>query len=476
MRNKALFGVLFILTTVKLSINCSLITTPLVKNTIISGTVHNGEIANYYFDPSNPLNPLLHDKSTPKAFNLYLTLSICTLPASTKQLKPLDLYISQTDSTPGPDTIQVDKSDLKFKKEVGLEYVRLVVEGITPSTKNLYLSVHAPKLESSSSEENFWQYELSASVTGFMENQSSTTVILHDTDHNTAAFSAIQSSKKQTVLKAYVLPENETSTWMPLCMLSKKSLKSFHVKRDVAQEVVRFHVDNLEVNSKYRIFYTEESTGHTQYRRITNSVSFGTAQAESNCRVIQPTKFCTDVNYSVPSPNNITDQKVLTERYDAFANERYQSFEDALKRFDCSTVYSPLRTCDDCRKAYKTWICAITIPRCATGTPPGGEAPGLQFRNDNPTYSVGPFTLNDTNAFMEYLPCLDLCWDVVRSCPAFFQFSCPSKDPSNVDYGVTPNCNTLSILPPSQGFNLSVSPLYLLGLLLTYIVTYRQWF
>ncbi|ORY05430.1 hypothetical protein K493DRAFT_296479 [Basidiobolus meristosporus CBS 931.73] len=464
MRGWMMYGAFLTLVSLKVLVLSSPITIPLVKNTIASGDIHSGETSHYYYDALDASNPILDAISAPKTYNLYISLSICSLPEHASQLKPLEISLSQSHPTSGPDGKLSDNSSLKIKQDVGLEYIRLVVENISP-TKSLYVGVHAPHLAETNPKENHWQYELSISTTGFMENESGLSITFHDADHNTAAFSMPQHTKRPNVFKAYVLQEQEDLPWMPLCMLSKKSLKSFHVKRDLAQESVRFHVDDLNVNTSYRIYHVEESTGPTRYRRVTRGVSFGTAQTESNCVVIQPANFCTKVNYAVPSLSNGTNQATLAKMYDDYAHARYLEFEKALGRFDCSTVYSPLRNCTHCLDAYRTWVCAITIPRCAGGKPPGGEAPGLQYRNDN-AYAVGPFFLNQTNAFMQYLPCLDVCLEVVRSCPAFFQFSCPSPDPSSLDYGTAPNCNSFTTLTTSQGAHLHIPPTVLSALLL----------
>ena len=58
-----------------------------------------------------------------------------------------------------------------------------------------------------------------------------------------------------------------------------------------------------------------------------------------------------------------------------------------------------LWTCDDCKEAYREWLCTSVFQRC------GGSEPS------------GPIVR----------PCADTCWAVVRKCPATQQFSCPNN-------------------------------------------------
>lgn len=58
-----------------------------------------------------------------------------------------------------------------------------------------------------------------------------------------------------------------------------------------------------------------------------------------------------------------------------------------------------LWTCDDCKEAYREWLCTSVFQRC------GGSNPS------------GPIVR----------PCDDTCWATVRKCPATQQFSCPNN-------------------------------------------------
>lgn len=113
---------------------------------------------------------------------------------------------------------------------------------------------------------------------------------------------------------------------------------------------------------------------------------------------------------------------------------------------DSTSKYSLARSCDDCKVAYKNWLCNVAIPRCEDYTSsnsfayernvghkfPNGTAlsageieslvrtPGHNAsRNKFIDEKIGP------GPYKEILPCDDLCYEVVQSCPAVLGFQCP---------------------------------------------------
>lgn len=254
-----------------------------------------------------------------------------------------------------------------------------------------------------------------------------------------------------------------------------------------------------------------------------------TTKHDENCAVIYNLTFCPQVNYAVPANPARNSTRNLAALYDNTTAKLYQNFSYSLQQIPCNTTpssqYSLAVTCADCDKAYKTWLCAVTIPKCmdfssnynasflnwdgapsavplgisSTATGSGALASGVgptattayssssAFHNDLPSASPLPANINtnylmprnlaqkplpnaslppitdhvqhdlqmnwiatnssrnnDTIAalvqpgpYMEVLPCADLCYDLVRMCPAALQFSCP--DPGgwleSVNYG-----------------------------------------
>ena len=168
--------------------------------------------------------------------------------------------------------------------------------------------------------------------------------------------------------------------------------------------------------------------------------------------------FCSEVAYAVPSnPDKFsptTGLPDLAATYDKNAADMYQFFNYSLQQIACNTTssaqYSLARTCDDCARAYKQWLCAVTIPRCEDYSSISPwlmpRNAGLDFVNGSSMIFPGndqsgqaPLSVVATNQsrnllidtdiqpgpYKEVLPCEDLCYDLVQSCPAALQFGCP---------------------------------------------------
>ena len=152
------------------------------------------------------------------------------------------------------------------------------------------------------------------------------------------------------------------------------------------------------------------------------------------------------------------------ELYDNQAQAYYANFTKSLAQVACdapgSAQYSLARTCTDCARDYKAWMCTVLMPRCEDFNATG---PGLKDRNINVPLSNGtiPYSYNMTKEFnettrerfafqgsrnpmidteiqpgpyKELLPCEDLCFDIVRSCPASLQFTCPPNSMRGASY------------------------------------------
>jgi calcium channel MID1 len=184
------------------------------------------------------------------------------------------------------------------------------------------------------------------------------------------------------------------------------------------------------------------------------------------CQVIFDLDFCDSVAYAVPSnPDFKDDDNKLKNLYDKKAELYYTNFTRSLAQVACDTEaeaqYSLARTCKDCENDYKNWLCSVLIPRCEDWNAPGNF---LQARNVNALLSDGSLTfagnltteLNDTvrkrlsynstrnpgidevtplGPYKEMLPCEDLCFDIVRSCPPQLGFACPNSPARELSYG-----------------------------------------
>lgn len=197
-------------------------------------------------------------------------------------------------------------------------------------------------------------------------------------------------------------------------------------------------------------------------------------KADGNCALMFDLEFCSEVAYAVPA-NILTypDRDGLAARYDSYASALYDNFTYSLQQIACNassdSIYSPAKTCADCAHAYKEWLCAVTIPRCEDFS---AEYEWLQPRNVaqrfangsslpsdflNTTYwpMTGAPTLEGSPAwsqtynstfssnrsrnhgvidldimpgpYKEVLPCDDLCYSLMQSCPAKLGIGCPVK-------------------------------------------------
>lgn len=186
-----------------------------------------------------------------------------------------------------------------------------------------------------------------------------------------------------------------------------------------------------------------------------------------NCALLFNLSFCTSVAYAAPAnPQTFNTTELLALQYDQYAQSLYQNFTYSLQQIPCNTTssaqYSLARTCSDCDAAYRQWLCAVTIPRCEDISKP---APYLQPRAVNYTfinssYAVGTdgdlafskanrsrLSFNSSRnpmidsvirpgPYKELLPCKDICYNLIRSCPAALQFACPLEGHGlNYSYG-----------------------------------------
>ncbi|KAF2016617.1 hypothetical protein BU24DRAFT_451109 [Aaosphaeria arxii CBS 175.79] len=247
-----------------------------------------------------------------------------------------------------------------------------------------------------------------------------------------------------------------------------------------------FHVQNLTADTSYRgylVVDTDMTTSNLDFSataplgaggRVWQQFIF-TTKKDDSCQVIFDLPFCTNTAYAVPSSRKFkSDDAALISIYDAKAAAYYTNFTKSLSQIACETTgsaqYSLARNCTDCASDYKDWLCTALIPRCEDWSAKGDA---LQMRNVNSPFLDGSpppsdfvsstFALNrsspDFNATIgeraafaksrhafideeiqpgphkEILPCEDLCFALVRSCPAQLQFACPIEPARSLAYG-----------------------------------------
>ncbi|PSN68506.1 hypothetical protein BS50DRAFT_491187 [Corynespora cassiicola Philippines] len=239
----------------------------------------------------------------------------------------------------------------------------------------------------------------------------------------------------------------------------------------------QFHVQGLQNGVTYYGFLAVNGTNEGLELPGIGTIRAGgevfeqfnwTTKVEDSCQVLFDLEFCSDVAYAVPSsPDFKFDDAALKKVYEDQARGYWDAFSKSLAQVACDTTdtakYSLARTCDDCKADYKAWLCSVLMPRCEDWS---ADDPWLMERNINARLADGsqPFAanrstdpdFNKTKAmrtaynssrnplidevikpgpYKEVLPCEDLCFDIVRSCPAQLGFACPDWPHRNVTYG-----------------------------------------
>lgn len=141
------------------------------------------------------------------------------------------------------------------------------------------------------------------------------------------------------------------------------------------------------------------------------------------------------------NPNSHRNFSSLASFYDNRTEELYKNFSFSLQQIPCNTSssaakYSLARDCDDCAAAYKSWLCAVTIPRCEDFSADQGLARSSN-QSEATSFSRNPIIDQkiQPGPWREILPCEDLCYNLVQSCPAALEFACPTGKGLESSYG-----------------------------------------
>lgn len=403
---------------------------------------------------------------------LHITLNICDQPLPKTANPngapaPLQLYISTDSDNKSPDN---DNNNYEVPITYGYGAISINVTG------DVYLSVVVP--EKSKQFDGKYSYEL----TGSTDNPYTTyvddaTMVLVDSDTGAALLSS-EDTTNTSMYGVFVHPQDDRT----ILGLSRSfcGLRNWARIKGNINDLSTGDVDTglmiLGGSETKQQFYVKNLNGSSAYYGIMalNGTSTGsklgagnvggggklwkpmnfTTKASGNCAVIYNLTFCSNVAYAVPSNNTKYSQIELSNLYDNDAKDKYQNFNKSLSQIPCDTTssaqYSLARNCTDCANAYKTWLCAVTIPRCedfsssadylmprlvsqlfSNGSSPQEriEAPLLAGNKSTVNMSSSRNSRIDTDIrpgpYKEVLPCTYLCYEIVQSCPASLQFSCP---------------------------------------------------
>lgn len=425
---------------------------------------------------------------------VYITFNTCLQPSpntsaadSDNSIPPqLELYLSLSESNPKPGPA----SGSTEQQTIQVEHGYAIYE--TDADSDVYVGISAPN---TTEFDGIWNYEVAASIDAPFHSfagENVTNLYFVDGDNHAALLitnDTTEAMPNETIYQEWmkinppwgVFASNQNDRSFlgiqrSFCGLKNTAQLAANIKgitnQNVAQMTNRglggkpkeqFYVTGLNNTSKYWGILAMDGNstdsgvgviggGGTVWEPIT----FET-KTENNCALMYNLSFCSEVAYAVPAnPDKfspITGLPELAALYDSYAAQMYTYFNYSLQQIPCNTSssaqYSLARNCDDCARAYKQWLCAVTIPRCADysstssflkprnlGQPfvNGSSISSAQFDVDQALLNAvatnssrNPLIDTDIRPgpYKEVLPCKDLCYDLVQSCPASLGFSCP---------------------------------------------------
>jgi calcium channel MID1 len=435
------------------------------------------------------LEPEVHElRRRQSGTTVHVTVNTCLQPSSniTDAIPPqLEMYISLSSSNqkPGPGS----GTPVSIIGGYGVYEV--------DATSDVYVGISAPNTTAFS---GIWNYEIAASIDApyhFFNSSQVPNLYFVDSDNHAALLitnDTTQALPNETVYQEWmkldppygVFASNQDQRSIlgiqrSFCGLRNNAKLAANINNVANQNVAtmtnrgiggkpkeQFYITGLNATSRYWGMLVMEGNSTASGTGVVGgggtvwaAIDFNT-KTENNCALMYNLSFCSEVAYAVPTnPDKFSPETGLANLaalYDSNAAQMYQYFNYSLQQIPCNTTssaqYSLARTCDDCARAYKQWLCAVTIPRCADFSNPSGY---LKPRNVGQPFINGSSISSDlslstgqdqtllaavaTNSsrnplidtsiqpgpYKEVLPCEDLCYGLVQSCPASLGFACP---------------------------------------------------
>ncbi|OBT66015.1 hypothetical protein VE03_03236 [Pseudogymnoascus sp. 23342-1-I1] len=426
---------------------------------------------------------LIHKRAN-ETRSVYITLNTCLQPTSAKNDSgpppQVTIYVGDNQTTLGAD--QPADGQRKMAAEFG--FANLTFD----ASKDIYIALTGPN---TTDFQDVYSVELVASIDTPYHSYSGNTADLFfiDSDSNSALLATKNLTLDTADTEVYkewmelspppyaIFANNQNRKWVEGVSHSYCGLQSYaqiagirdEKRTDEVKTIMtnvtlgnfpkqQFYFSGLDANSEY--YGILALPGNDTKRapggggRVWKSMNF-TTQSDGNCAILFNLTFCSDVAYAVPgNPTTFPTLPSLAAFYDNAAKSAYDNFAKALQQIPCEIPstgqYSLVRTCSDCAAAYKAWLCSVTIPRCQDYS---SADPWLQPRNVVQMYPNAS-ALSDTafvsasqeilylnssrnpaidevvrpGPYKEILPCLDMCYNLVQSCPAAMGFECPGMD------------------------------------------------
>ncbi|KAI1753432.1 stretch-activated Ca2+-permeable channel component-domain-containing protein [Xylaria castorea] len=450
---------------------------------------------------------------------LYISVNTCNQPSrispdqTTMDPPQLTLFVSTSSEniSPGPGKDQGTQKTIVFDEGAVIYNTSL--------DRDVYFSISAPEV----SEKYFstslpYNYEVTVSLDEYYHSYDSNTqpnLYLVDSDASSAYLTTLNlTSRPDEIVSTppYMVFVQSTknpdingirksycglSSWAQIRPLSDGNSQATTGLRqggDGNLTMQEFYISGLDASTNYTGIIALNTSLTVQKRQdsgagggftggvvVYKGVNF-TTKPNGACTFVFNLTLCTETRYAVPGnlekfPNGMD----LAAFYDNYTRTMWDNFDKVLQQTPCQAPatqrYSLARGCDDCKQAYKDWLCSVAIPRCEDFSSP--DQSYLQMRNINAPFPNG--TLVDESIrnefgnvkaynssriveidntvqpgpYKEVLPCDYLCYELVKSCPASIGFSCPlpnNKFSFNTSYAIPDNDKELSCNYPGSAY------------------------
>ncbi|KAI0471988.1 stretch-activated Ca2+-permeable channel component-domain-containing protein [Xylariaceae sp. FL0804] len=406
---------------------------------------------------------------------LWISANTCDQPerisSSQTSVEPpqLTLYVSTSSDNTSPGPGQTGDQDIVVFNEGAVMYN-------TSLDRDVYLTISAPPVSTELFSDDIpYNFEIAASTDQYYyayNDEMDPNLVWVDSDSSAAFLKTndLTSSPDQVIsTPPYVMfAQNQENVGINGIRNSYCGLSNWAQIRTLddgsAGQMSVGLKKSLETNLTEQVFYISDLNASSQYSGILARTSDTTAQKKRDngasgaaATVFKPTQFSTkqtDTEYAVPgNPETFPNAAALGQFYDEFTQGMYRNFEFALQQYPCQAEpirqYSLVKNCDDCKTAYKNWLCSVAIPRCEDFSTPDQEGVYLQPRRVNTPFANGTLLPESIRAnstdnrarnssrnpaidtqvqpgpYKELLPCNDLCYDLIKSCPAAMGFGCP---------------------------------------------------
>ncbi|CAG8450162.1 1454_t:CDS:2 [Cetraspora pellucida] len=351
---------------------------------------------------------------------IYISISICRIPKGSANYPPRAFVSTNPSQTrPGPNMINtqeifIENGFANYTITLPYTYIGILYPNKTGLTGDYYYSVGASILD--------YRHPLPT---------SDIQLIREDTDSSSALF-RLNKYFDVGVITAYIAEKSLVEGLShSACAFNMSTSTNLNFQYNYTTQ--RSSPNNVSTVSTVFISKLNNGTDYTALvvtnnsnilRLSSNPLPLKTL-SQINCRLISGLSFCDKVAYSVPANPSLATSDIANI-YDNLANASYQNFSLALAQYSCDSQFSLVRNCDDCRVAYKDWICAVSIPRCGA-TNSNSIIPRQVNQSRIPAIDQALYP----GAYQEIPPCINLCYNVTQSCPPILQFNCPPNGTFN---------------------------------------------